>query len=209
MHWYSHLLAVASVWLVAAVTPGPNFLVAAQIAVARSRASGLAAVSGIAVATAVWGLCGLLGIQALFLATPWAYLGLKFAGAAYLVFTGIRLIVLADRRAREQAPPTGLTTFSAKTAFRIGLVTSLANPNSALSVASLFAVALPPHPTAELGASAIALMVAISVAWYAAVVWLFAAGAVAGAYRKARRRIDRVAGGLLVLFGVRIALDRG
>ena len=99
MHWYTHLFAVASVWLVAAVTPGPNFLMTAQIAVARSRAAGLAAVCGIAVATAVWGICGLVGIQALFLAAPWAYATLKLLGAGYLAFTGIRLIVLADRRA--------------------------------------------------------------------------------------------------------------
>src|SRR5262245_18863216 len=105
MHWYSHLVAVASVWLVAAVTPGPNFLVAAQIAVARSRASGLAAVSGIGVATAIWGLCGLLGIQALFVAAPWAHLTLKWIGGAYLIFSGVRLIVFADRRAAAEAAP--------------------------------------------------------------------------------------------------------
>jgi threonine efflux protein len=210
MHFYSHLFAVASVWLVAAVTPGPNFLMTAQIAVARSRAAGLAAVLGIAVATVVWGVSGLLGIQALFLAAPWAYVALKLAGAGYLIFTGVRLIIRARRRAEAQfAPLSGVAGFSAATAFRVGVMTSLANPNSALSVASLFAVALPPRPPLELGVSAIALMVTISVAWYAVVAWLFAAGAVAGAYRQARRWIDRIAGGLLILFGARLALDRG
>jgi threonine efflux protein len=208
MHWYSHLLAVASVWLVAAVSPGPNFLLTAQIAVARSRASGLAAVCGIAVATAIWGICGLLGIQALFLAAPWAYLVLKFAGAGYLVFAGIRLIVLAERRAKATAAPVS-ASFSAARAFRIGMITSLANPRSALSVASIFAVTLPQHPSPALGAAAIAVMVLISIAWYVTVVSLFAAGAVAGAYQRARRAIDRVAGGLLVLFGAKLALDRG
>jgi threonine efflux protein len=208
MHWYSHLLAVASVWLVAAVTPGPNFLMTAQIAVARSRGAGLAAVSGIAVATAVWGFCGLVGIQALFMAAPWAYATLKLAGAGYLVFAGIRLIVLADRRARAKAMLPDASMMSARAAFATGLVTSLANPASALSVASLFAVALPPHAPLPLGASAIALMVAISVAWYGVVVSLFAAGAIAGAYQGARRWIDRVAGGLLILLGARLAFDR-
>jgi threonine efflux protein len=207
MHWYSPLLAVASVWLVAAVSPGPNFLMTAQIAVARSRASGLAAVCGIAVATTIWGMCGLLGIQALFLAAPWAYLALKIVGAAYLVFAGLRLIVLAERRSKATAA-LGTVALSASRAFRIGMVTSLANPRSAMSVASIFAVTLPPHPSLPLGAAAIAVMVAISVAWYVTVVCLFAAGAVAGAYQRARRAIDRIAGGLLILFGAKLALDR-
>jgi threonine/homoserine/homoserine lactone efflux protein len=207
MPWYSQLLAVASVWLVAAVSPGPNFLMTAQIAVTRSRASGLAAVCGIAVATAIWGVSGLLGIRALFVAAPWAYAALKIVGAAYLVFAGLRLIVLAERRSKATAAleTAGLSAFRA---FRIGLVTSLSNPRSAMSVASIFAVTLPPHPSLVMGAAAVAVMVAISVAWYVTVVYLFAAGAVAGAYRKARRSIDRIAGGLLILFGTRLALER-
>jgi threonine efflux protein len=207
MHGYSHLLSVASVWLVAAVSPGPNFLMTAQIAAARSRASGLAAVCGIAVATAIWGVCGLMGIQALFLAAPWAYLALKIVGAAYLIFAGLRLILLAERRSKATAM-LGTVGLSASRAFRIGMVTSLANPRSAMSVASIFAVTLPPNPSLALGAAAIAVMVAISVAWYVTVVCLFAAGAVAGAYRRARRAIDRIAGGLLILFGAKLALDR-
>ena len=209
MHWHTPLLAVASIWSVAAVTPGPNFLMTAQIAVARSRGSGLAAVCGIGIATAIWGICGLTGVQAIFLAAPWAYLLLKIAGAGYLVYAGMRLIMRANERAEATAklPPGAL--FSASTAFRIGLVTSLANPRSALSVASIFAVALPSHVSPSLGAAAVTLMVAISVGWYTLVVCLFAAEAVSGAYRRLRRSIDRVAGGLLILFGAKLALERG
>ncbi|WP_217571656.1 LysE family transporter [Mesorhizobium sp. GbtcB19] len=206
----SHLIAVASVWLVAAVSPGPNFLMTARIAVARSRGAGLAAVCGIGIATAVWGVCGLAGVKALFLAAPWAYASLKLAGAGYLIYSGIRLIVLAEKRsAADAALPAGARAFPASRAFWIGLATSLANPRSALSVASIFAVALPAQPSLWLGAASVALMVAISVGWYACVVWLFAAEAVSNGYRKLRRTIDRVAGGLLILFGARLALERG
>ncbi|WP_296739175.1 LysE family transporter [Mesorhizobium sp.] len=206
----SHLLAVASVWLVAAVSPGPNFLMTARIAVARSRGAGFAAVCGIGIATAVWGICGLAGIKALFLAAPWAYATLKLAGAGYLIYSGVRLIVLAEKRsAADAALPVEGKGFSSSRAFWIGLATSLANPRSALSVASIFAVALPAQPSLALGLASVVLMVAISVAWYACVVWLFAAEAVSNGYRRVRRTLDRVAGGLLILFGARLALERG
>ncbi|WP_167498524.1 MULTISPECIES: LysE family transporter [unclassified Mesorhizobium] len=168
-----------------------------------------AAVCGIGIATAVWGVCGLAGVKALFLAAPWAYATLKFAGAGYLVYSGVRLIVLAEKRSAADGPlPVDPKGFSNRRAFWIGLVTSLANPRSALSVASIFAVALPAQPPLWLGVVSVALMVAISVGWYACVVWLFAAEAVSNGYRKLRRTIDRVAGGLLILFGAKLALER-
>jgi len=205
MTWHAQLLTVASIWLVASVSPGPNFLLTARIAVAQSRTRGLAAVAGIALATAIWGICGLTGVQALFLAAPWAYVALKIGGAAYLVIMGVRLIINSDR-----APPKATldTLPTPARAFTIGLVTSLANPRSALSVASLFAAALPPDPSAAMGVATVATMVAISAGWYACVVYLFASGAVAEAYARARKWIDRAAGGLLVLFGVRLAIER-
>ena len=206
MPWHTQLLTVASVWLVAAVSPGPNFLLTAQIAAAQSRARGLAAVGGIALATAIWGICGLTGVQALFLAAPWSYLVLKVGGAGYLVIMGVRLIVNAQRGAAPRATASALPTPAR--AFATGLVTSLANPRSALSVASLFAAALPPDPSPSMGAATVVTMVAISVTWYSGVVYLFASGAVADAYARARAWIDRVAGGLLVLFGVRLAMER-
>lgn len=206
MLWHTQLLTVASIWLVAAVSPGPNFLLTAKIAVAQSRARGLAAVAGIALATAIWGICGLTGVQALFAAAPWAYLALKIGGAAYLVIMGLRLIINATDRARAKATVAALPTPAR--AFTIGLVTSLANPRSALSVASLFAAALPPDPSLQMSVATVVTMVAISAGWYACVVYLFASGAVADAYARARKWIDRVAGGLLVLFGVRLATER-
>jgi threonine efflux protein len=209
MQSLASLLAVASIWSVAAVTPGPNFLLSARISAAQSRAHGLAVVCGIGVATAIWGWTGLLGIQALFLAAPWFYVFLKLAGAAYLVVTGARMIF--GSRNRDEAR-TGLVAsgpaLSLRAAFRIGLVTSLANPRSALSVASIFAAALPAHPAMTLGALAIAVMVAISVAWYLSVVYLFTTGFMASAYARLRHWIDRTAGVLLVWFGTRLALDR-
>ena len=93
MQSLASLFAVAAIWSIAAVTPGPNFLLSARISAAPSRAHGLAVVSGIGVATAIWGWAGLLGIQALFLAAPWFYAFLKVAGAAYLVVTGARMIL--------------------------------------------------------------------------------------------------------------------
>jgi threonine efflux protein len=48
------LLSVATLWALAVVSPGPNFLLTARLAIARSRRAGLQAVSGIALGAVCW-----------------------------------------------------------------------------------------------------------------------------------------------------------
>jgi RhtB (resistance to homoserine/threonine) family protein len=197
------LVSVAALWTLAVATPGPNFFVVARIAAGQSRAAGLRAAMGIGVGTAIWGAAGFFGVHALFAAAPWLYAGLKLLGGAYLIFLGARLLwrsrLSAEKdRARADHARAGLS------AFQLGLVTNLANPKSALFVASVFAAAMPTHPPLTLGLAAIALMVALSLSWYALVACLFTTHRIAAAYERGRRWIDRIAGAMFVLFGARL-----
>jgi threonine efflux protein len=204
----TYLLSVASLWAVATVSPGPNFLVISQLAASRSRLAAFAAACGCGIATIVWGVCGVAGVHAIFLAAPWAYLALKFAGAAYLLYCGISMILRSRRKA---GAPAALSIrkddVSLGKALALGVTVGLANPRSALSVASIFAVALPPQSSIGLGISAITIMVLISVCWYVLVAYMFSTGFVSQGYRRIGHFIDKIAGGLLVFLGLRLAVD--
>jgi threonine/homoserine/homoserine lactone efflux protein len=104
VHDFGILLSVATLWALAAISPGPNFLMTARVALTRSRRAGLSAIAGIALGTAIWGAAGCFGVQALFVAAPWMYLVLKILGAAWLVFIGVQLVWRSrrsERRARH------------------------------------------------------------------------------------------------------------
>ena len=196
------LAAVAGMWTVAAVTPGPNFLMIARLSASRSRRQGLAAVAGVGAGTALWGLAGFFGVQAMFALAPWLYAALALAGAAWLGLTGLRII------AASFGPPPAARADAAGPALRLGLMTSVSNPKSALLVGSLFAALMPLGAPLPLGLAAVAEMVAISVAWYAAVACLLTTRPMASAYARAARWVDRVAGVVFVGFGARILLER-
>jgi threonine/homoserine/homoserine lactone efflux protein len=198
----SLLAAVAAIWGVAVVTPGPNFLVAARVAAVRSRAEGLGVVAGIGLGTVVWGLAGFFGVHAMFAFAPWLYEALTLAGASYLVVVGARIIRGSFAPAATQQRGT------AGPAFRLGLLTSLSNPKSALFVASLFAGLMPMGAPLGDGLAAVAEMVAISVAWYAAVVLLLTTRRAAAVFARAARWIDRAAGAVFVAFGVALIARR-
>lgn len=205
----TYLVTVAWMWAIATISPGPNFLTIAQLAASRSRTVAMAAVAGTGLATIVWGVAGVAGVQALFAAAPWAYLALKIGGAAYLVYRGVFMIIRSSARTDRIGQPSDRTKpISQVKAFMLGLSTGLANPRSALSVASVFLVALPGRPTPGLALAAIATMVAVSVAWYVLVAVLFTTGPVVRSYHRIGRWIDRAAGGMLIFLGVKLATER-
>ena len=192
---------VAAMWLVAVAIPGPNFFVVARMAAARSRREALAAVAAIGIGSLCWGLAGFFGVHALFALAPWFYGGLKLLGACYLAYIGIRIIAGTFR------PEVAMPSAASGAAFRLGLITSLSNPKSALLVASLFTAALPPDAPLAVGLWTVAEMVAISLGWYAMLACVISTPLVAGLFRRFRAWIDRCAGTIFIAFGARLAVN--
>ncbi len=200
------LLSIAAIWFAATLVPGPDFLVTTRVAITNDRAVGIRTVLGVACGTCVWGLAGFFGIHALFAAAPWLYLALKLGGGAYLLYLGARLFVgsFHGRTART----THLRPLSAGSAFRLGLITNLANPKAALFTASLFAATLPPHPTIALGLGAAAIMTTIALTWYGTLACALTTRPAATAFTRLRHWIDRLAGLAFMGFGATLALER-
>lgn len=194
----SMLLSVAAMWLVAVVIPGPNFFVVARMAALRSRRAALVVVGALGIGSTVWGLAGFFGVHALFAVAPALYAGLRLIGALYLVYVGGRIVWGSFRpRAVEAGGAIG-------GAFRLGLITSLSNPKSAMLVGSLFTAVMPPDAAVSVGLVTVAEMVAISVGWYALVACVISARPVAALFQRGRVWIDRVAGVIFVGFGLRV-----
>src|ERR1700748_1866932 len=93
MQPFAPLLMVATIWTVAALTPGPNFFMAVRVSATQSRMIGLMTTAGIGTRTALWGWAGFFGIHALFAAAPWLYLGFKIVGGLYVIYLGTLLLI--------------------------------------------------------------------------------------------------------------------
>jgi threonine/homoserine/homoserine lactone efflux protein len=201
------LWTIAAFWGAAAVTPGPDFLAIASSSVGGGRLAGLAAVIGILCGTVVWGLAGFFGVAVLFAAAPWLYIGLKLAGAAYLLYVGLLLIRSSLRSAPDPALIEGVRVSPGR-AFGRGLGANLSNPKTAILMASIFATMLPPSPSLGLGLITVALVTVVSAVWYLLIALVLTAPPLQRAYRKAERAITFAAGALFGAFAVRLALEK-
>lgn len=202
------LLSVAMIWAVACVTPGPNTLLIMRYCLTTPRKVAIVAAAGTITGTLCWGLAGWLGMNVLFQAAPFAFLALKIVGGLYLVWLGAK-IFLDVRKARQTADLDATRTdVPLKTAYRMGLATNLANPKSALFVASLFAATMPAGTPFLYGLAAIAVMITVSTVYYTALIGLITHRKVAAAYMKAKKKIDLGVGMIFVGFGTKLLLSQ-
>lgn len=197
------LTSVSLIWGIAAITPGPNFFVTAQVAASGSRYAALYTVVGITLGTFLWGICGFLGVQAVFMAAPWLYLVLKFAGGSYLVFLGLRLLQNNRKWGRREGH-VHTNSISTRKLFRLGFITNLSNPKTAAFVASLFAATTTPSTSYLTGILSVGIMTTISLFWYTSVACVFSLPRVQQKYRGLQIIIDRIAGIVFIGFGARL-----
>ncbi len=123
------LFAVAAVTLL--VIPGPAVLYIVTRSVDQGRAAGLASVCGVHVGTLVHVAAAALGLSALLMSSATAYHAVRWLGAAYLIWLGVRRLLARD----EDAPTTpgpGARRRGLGRIFAQGVVVNVLNPKTAL-----------------------------------------------------------------------------
>jgi len=89
----SAVAMVFSVYAAGVVIPGPNFVAVVHKSVSGRRSDALALVTGIVIVNLFWATCAILGIGMVFAIFPWLAMSVKLAGAAYLIWFGLRLVM--------------------------------------------------------------------------------------------------------------------
>jgi threonine/homoserine/homoserine lactone efflux protein len=118
-------LFLAAALIIAAV-PGPGIFYVAARTLSGGRKAGIASTFGTALGGLVHVIAGGLGVSAVILASAQLFAVLKFAGALYLVWLGIKAFREAGHLPPEPTSPTGT-----KRAFREGVVVEALNPKTA------------------------------------------------------------------------------
>ena len=195
----STLLAIALLNWVALMTPGANVLVVSSLAASGSRRAAVSAALGVTLVAGIWSSLAVLGVNAVFAAHPYLRIAVQVAGAFYLLSVAVRLWrsgAAADGSQHVQLSPVA--------AFRLGFLTNIMNPKSALFFGSVFATALPAQPTPLLLMLAVALVVFNAFVWHTFLALAFSHRRVQAQYARRRVAIGRTAGAVVGAFGVRL-----
>lgn len=206
IHDYGWFLVTA---LLLALTPGQDTFFILGRSLAGGRGAGIAAALGISAGSVIHTVAAALGLSALLATSPSAFMAVKLAGAAYLLYIGVRTLV-----SRATRFPAGADAGHAEghgTAFRQGVLSNLLNPKVALFFLALmpqFITAGSAHKVAAflvLGFS----FVAIGIAW--CFVLAIAAAHLRGVFLRRPSMatgLNRIAGAMFIALGLRLAATR-
>jgi threonine/homoserine/homoserine lactone efflux protein len=192
------------------VTPGQDTALTIRNALLGGRTRGAFTALGVAAGQAVWTIAASAGLAALLVASEPAFLAVKLAGAAYLVFLGAQALVSAfSGRSAAHAGAQPGRPGTRWTGFRQGFISNLGNPKMAVFFTSLL-----PQFSPGGNASFATLLLLGFIFSLMTLVWLTGyavAVAKAGDFLRRpriRRTIDAVTGAVFVAFGVRLATER-
>ena len=190
------------------MTPGQDTFYIVGRSVAQGRRAGVLSVAGITAGCVIHTLAAAFGLSAIFATSPSAFLTVKFAGAAYLGYLGMRMLLERPRThdARGELPRDSFWAI-----FRAGFLTNVLNPKVAL----FFMAFLPQFvdPSAESKLRAFLFLGGIfmfnGTLWCLLLVWCAAAFS-----RRLRRSqsagtlVSRAAGCLFIGLGVKLAFTK-
>lgn len=204
----STLIAFLGACTLVAASPGPSTVLIIKQSL-RSRRSGFLTVLGNETGVFVWGLVAAFGLTALLTASEVAYDVMRVVGGVVLVAFGVQALWQA-RRSRAGRADEGWAggEKSGWAAYRGGLLLNLANPKAAVFAMSFLPQFVPdgaPHLPTMVGLAA--LWAVYEVGYYGLYVWFVGRMRTLLSRAGVRRRLEQVSGGVLLLLGVRLALE--
>ena len=205
------LLFVMAGWLLN-LTPGPDVLYIVTNSLRSGVRAGLVAGLGITAGCFVHVCAAALGVGALLATSAGAFNLLKYAGAAYLLWMGIRILLARKPEPTPAVPampqPEAESPRPLRAVFAGGFLTNVLNPK----VAIFFLAFVPQFIAPETPDKALAFVllgvlfnlnsIPVNSGWALAAAWLARRGAI----QRGMHWLDRAAGLMFVAFGVRLAL---
>ncbi|MFB9983313.1 LysE family translocator [Mesorhizobium kowhaii] len=203
----STLTAYIAVVLGFVFIPGPATLLTVARATSSGTKVGIATGAGIAAGDVVHTIMAMVGISAIIATSAALFSIVKYIGAAYLVYLGIRAII----EKTPANPAAGALAISAGKAFRQAILTEVLNPKTAL----FFLAFLPQFVRAENGSVMLQLtilgVIFVTLGLLSTVVFAVSAGRLGTFLRRNPRVLKwqgKIVGGIYCALGVRLALQQ-
>lgn len=174
------LVAFCGASVLLAVTPGPAVFYIITRSLAQGRRAGLASVAGVALGNLGNALGAALGLAALFAISSLAFTVVKYAGAAYLVYLGIKAL-----RKQAEVRDAALGSADTRRIFRDGFLVALLNPKTAIFFAAFLPQFMSPNGSL-VGQSMLLGATFVAIAAVTDTIYATAAGTIAPRLRGSR-----------------------
>ena len=212
--WHGFLL-ITSVHLLAAASPGPDFVLVSRETLAKGRRTGLICSLGITLGLAVHIIYSVLGLAAVIAHSQPLLTAIKWLGGAYLIYLGWQGIGAKSKQPVETTTFTNNIksnsnsnvtdkTESSFATLRRGFFCNVFNPKAPVYFVAIFTLVLSPDiPLWQLSIYGVWMMV-LQMAWFSTVVMLLSIPVILKRFQRFEHWIDRVLGTAMIVLGLNL-----
>jgi threonine/homoserine/homoserine lactone efflux protein len=200
------LISILGVMSLGIMSPGPSFVLVAQTAVANSRADGLATAIGMGVGGLFFAALALLGLQAVLLSVPTLYMALKILGGAYLFYLAV-VIWRGSKQTIDINDGSCEKPSKVYQSFKIGLITQLSNPKTAIFYGSVFAALLPTNLSISMALILALMLFVLEAGWYSIVALVLSTNSPRKIYLNLKTVLDRLASFIIGGLGLKLIIE--
>ncbi|NQZ81991.1 MAG: LysE family transporter [Colwellia sp.] len=211
MDLLSGLLLITSIHVLAAASPGPDFVLVSQQTLANGKKSGFMCSIGIALGLSIHIIYSAFGLAAVIANSITALWVIKILGGCYLLYLGYKGITAKANNQADQSSKQTLkqaTKHSSAKSIGIGFLCNALNPKAPIYFVALFTLVLSPDlPLSHLIIYGLWMMI-IQLAWFSTVVMLLSRPSIKEKFKRLGHWIDRILGGAMIIMGIKIITTR-
>lgn len=207
MDLYQGLLLITSIHLLAAAAPGPDFVLVSQQTLSNGKRAGLLCSLGIALGLSIHILYSSLGLAAIIASSSSALWGIKILGGGYLIYLGLSGLKTRARRAETSTIEVVVERSTLKI-IGLGFLCNALNPKAPIYFVSLFTIVLSQDTPAQHLLIYGLWMMVLQLAWFSLLSLLLSRPSVTQKFQRMGHWIDRIAGGAMLLLGIKVLVTR-
>lgn len=206
MNFLPEFLAVATVHLLAVMSPGPDFILISRNSLVYSRKVGLYSAIGLGLGILVHVTYSLIGIGFIISKSILLFSILKFLGAGYLMYIGYKCLRTKPRK-EQQAVLDKKDDIGKFAAIRMGFLTNVLNPKATLFFFALFTQVINPSTPKFIQVFYGLEMSAMTFAWFAFVAITLSHNLIRKRFISVQHYLERTFGVILIALGIKVALS--
>lgn len=205
MNYLPEMLTIATIAVFMAISPGVDFVMITRNSIFYGRKAGIWSAVGISLALWVHVTYSIAGLALIISQSIIVYSIIKYCGAAYLIYLGWKTMH-AKNLPDTDTLDTSMQSLSRVKAFKSGFICNVLNPKAPIFFMSIFTQVV--HHDTPLWVQLVfgAIISVTHLLWFSMVALFLSQPTLLRQFNRFKQWIERMVGGVLILFGVKVAV---
>ncbi|EPL6454925.1 LysE family translocator [Providencia rettgeri] len=195
----NEILAVATITILAVISPGPDFAMVTRQSYAYGIKTGLLCALGIAIGVQVHVFYTIFGITLIIMSSSTLFLAVKLMGVFYLVYIGIKSFINKTKLGTDSTTSQPISHFNA---FKTGFLTNALNPKTMFFVVSVYSQVIQAGNPIWLNLGYGVFISLVHLVWFSLIALFFATPSVRNKVLSYQSVMDKIIGILLIVLGL-------